>query len=78
VGKRLDGVKVEKQKILITVTKEMKEKYNQLADETGATLSGYVAIVLKMYLDGLEASKKTGNIAEILKDIISKQTENKE
>ena len=51
------AVSTKDNKIVVTVSTEMKQQFKQLADAEGRTISNYVMQVLKKHLEQIENKK---------------------
>ena len=63
----------ESVRVQVRVSKDMKEYYDKYADEMGTSTSACMAFVLKSYMDGLQATKTTSTLEQLLKQIQKNQ-----
>lgn len=60
-------------KVIITMTSQLKDFYTDYSMEIGASFSGVVVMVLKMYMDGLNSTNKNLELIQMINKLQNKE-----
>lgn len=67
-----------REKVVVTMTTQLKDYYTNYAEEIGTSFSGVVVMVLKMYMDGLNSTSKNLELIQMLNKLQNNEPLKKE